>query len=238
MRLRRPVSSRIVLPSVVAVLVLVNLAENGRLPSLGLANAVIAILLLSLMVWWAGGTRDDVGLGRGTLWRGAQWASALVGIVAAVYLIGALLPFTRELFSDSRTRHLAGGEVALRMFVKVPLGTVLLEEYAFRGVLYGLIRRSRGVLASTAVSSVLFGLWHVLPSLSLATEKPALTAVFGHAPTGAVVADIGAVLFTAAAGVLFCELRRRSDSLLAPIGLHWATNALGYLAAFVLARTR
>jgi hypothetical protein len=65
MRLRRPVSSGIVLPSVVAVLVLVNLAENGRLPDLGLANAVVAILLLSLMVWWAGGTRDDVGLGRG-----------------------------------------------------------------------------------------------------------------------------------------------------------------------------
>ena len=155
-----------------------------------------------------------------------------------MYLIGALLPFTRELFSDSRTGHLAGGEVALRMFVTVPLGTVLLEEYAFRGVLYGLVRRSHGVLAATAVSSVLFGLWHVLPSLSLATEKPALTAGFGHTPIGAVVTDIGAVLFTAAAGVLFCELRRRSDSLLAPIGLHWATNALGYLTAFVLVRTR
>jgi membrane protease YdiL (CAAX protease family) len=36
-------------------------------------------------------------------------------------------------------------------------------------------------------------------------------------------------LFTAAAGVLFCELRRRSGSLLAPIGLHWAVNGLGVL---------
>jgi membrane protease YdiL (CAAX protease family) len=42
------------------------------------------------------------------------------------------------------------------------------------------------------------------------------------------------VLFTAAAGCLFCELRRRSGSLLAPMGLHWATNALGYLFAFLL----
>lgn len=238
MRIRRPASLGIVLPPALVVLVLVNLADNRRLPSLGLTNAVVGIALLSLVVWWAGGTRDDVGLGAGTFGRGARWAAVMTGIVASVYLIGAVLPFTRELFSDARTGHLSGGEVAVRMFVLVPLGTVLLEEYAFRGVLYGLIRRYRGTVAATAVSSVLFGLWHVLPSLHLATQKPALTAVFGHTPVGAVVADLGAVLFTCAAGVLFCELRRRSDSLLAPIGLHWATNALGYLAAYALARTR
>lgn len=238
MRISRPASPRIVLPSVLAVLILANLAENGRLPSLGPADPVLAIALLTAIVWWAGGTRDDVGLGAGTLRRGALWALALIGLVASVYLLGALLPFTRELFSDTRTEHLSGGEVALRVLVTVPLGTVLLEEYAFRGVLYGLVRRYRGTVAATVVSSGLFGLWHVLPSLHLATQKPALTAVFGHTPVGAVVADLGAVLFTSAAGVLFCELRRRSDSLLAPIGLHWATNALGYLTAFALARTR
>ena len=48
--------------------------------------------------------------------------------------------------------------------------------------------------------------------------------------------DVVRVEGAGAAGVLFCELRRRSDSLLAPIGLHWATNALGYVAAFALAR--
>ena len=37
--------------------------------------------------------------------------------------------------------------------------------------------------------------------------------------------------FTAAAGVLFAELRRRSGSLLAPMLLHWATNAAGVLGS-------
>jgi membrane protease YdiL (CAAX protease family) len=37
--------------------------------------------------------------------------------------------------------------------------------------------------------------------------------------------------FTTIAGVVFAELRRRSGSLVAPIGLHWATNGLGVLAA-------
>ncbi|MFK8850050.1 type II CAAX prenyl endopeptidase Rce1 family protein [Streptomyces sp. Ac-502] len=77
-------------------------------------------------------------------------------------------------------------------------------------------------------------MWHVLPSLGLAVDKPALTPLFGRSPLGAVFAVVVAVLFTGAAGVLFGELRRRSGSLLAPMGLHWAVNAFGYLAGFLL----
>ncbi|WP_327134521.1 CPBP family intramembrane metalloprotease [Streptomyces sp. NBC_01343] len=90
-----------------------------------------------------------------------------------------------------------------------------MEEIAFRGVLYGLVRRDRGAVWATAVSSVLFGLWHVPPSLHPATAKPAVGSVVGQSGPGAALAVLGAVLFTAAAGVLFCELRRRSGSLLA-----------------------
>jgi membrane protease YdiL (CAAX protease family) len=57
--------------------------------------------------------------------------------------------------------------------------------------------------------------------------------------TSTVVADrrrvtvtvLATIAFTTLAGVVFAELRRRSGSLLAPIGLHWATNGLGVLAA-------
>ena len=37
------------------------------------------------------------------------------------------------------------------------------------------------------------------------------------------------MLFTALGGVLAGELRRRSGSLFASVGMHWATNALGVL---------
>ena len=47
-------------------------------------------------------------------------------------------------------------------------------------------------------------------------------------PAGTVLAT---VLFTAGAGVVFCELRRRSGSILAPAGLHWAVNGLSVLAS-------
>ncbi|MFD4913436.1 CPBP family intramembrane glutamic endopeptidase [Streptomyces virginiae] len=218
----------------VAVLVVANLALHRWTGPWGLVTAVVVGLLLLGVLRWAGGTLADAGLARGTLARGARWALALIGLVAVVYLIGALLPATRGLFEDRRYAAMDGGDVLLRAFVLVPVGTVLVEEIAFRGVLYGLVDRVRGAVWATAVSSVLFGLWHVLPSLHLATAKPAVNTVVGDSGLGAVLAVLGAVLFTAAAGVLFCELRRRSGSLLAPMGLHWAVNALGYLVGYLL----
>jgi uncharacterized protein len=41
------------------------------------------------------------------------------------------------------------------------------------------------------------------------------------------------VAATTLAGVVFCELRRRSGGLLAPFALHWAVNALGLLVAWL-----
>ena len=45
----------------------------------------------------------------------------------------------------------------------MPLGTVLLEEVAFRGVLWGLLAHMDGPRVATLVSHSLFGLWHILP---------------------------------------------------------------------------
>jgi membrane protease YdiL (CAAX protease family) len=220
---------------VVAVLVVANLIDNRWAPDWGLVTAPVTAAVLLGVLRWSGGTWAEIGLGRASLGRGALWALALIGIVAAVYLIGAALPATRELFADRRLSGMSGLQVANRMLLRVPIAVVLLEETAFRGVLFALLLRRHDRLRAAAVSSVLFGLWHVLPSLHLATDKPAFTTLFGSGRLGAAVADLGAVLFTAAAGVLLCELRWRSKSLLAPMGLHWATNALGYLATYLLA---
>ncbi len=233
-RRRGPLGTGPAVGLTLAVLVAANLAVHYRSGLPGLVTAVVASALLLGVLRGAGGTRADAGLGAGTFGRGARWALALIGLVAVVYLAGALLPATRTLFEDRRYDGMGAGELAVRVLVLVPVGTVLLEEVAFRGVLYGLVCRTHGALRATAVSSLLFGLWHVLPSLHLATAKPALTEVFGDSAAGAALAVAGAVLFTAAAGVLFCELRRRSGSLLAPMGLHWAVNAFGYVATFLL----
>jgi membrane protease YdiL (CAAX protease family) len=219
------------------VTLMAGVSAAGRLgpPGTMLVAGPLGAAALLLLARAAGLGADDVGLGRRSLRRGAAFALCAAAAVAAVYVVAAWLPATRSAFLDERYRTDLGEAVRVAVVV-IPLGTVLFEEVAFRGVLWGLVNRDWGALRATLVSSALFGLWHVLPSLRLNRVNPAVTGLVGDGPAGRVVAVAGAVAFTAAAGVLFCELRRRSGSLLAPIGLHWAVNGLGVLVTAGVAR--
>ena len=214
---------------VVAVLVVVNVVDI-RVAHAALVLGPAGAAGLLVLARWAGLSWAELGLGPGTWLRGLRWAGAAIGAVAVVFAVGAALPLTRSAFRDSRY-DFGWGHALLTAFVLIPVGTVLFEEVAFRGVLWGLLRRRHGPWVATGVSSALFGLWHVLPSLGLAADDQAIGSTVGTGSSGQAVSVLGTVLFTALAGVVFCELRRRSGSLLAPAGLHWATNALGVLAA-------
>ena len=214
---------------VLAVLLCVNVIDvRVAHASLILGPAGAAGLLA--IARWAGLSWGELGLGRGTWRRGLLWALAAIGAVAVVFAAGAALPLTRGAFRDTRYQ-LGWGQALLTALVLIPLGTVLFEEVAFRGVLWGLLRRWHGTWTATLVSSALFGLWHVLPSLGLARSDQAIGSTVGQGTSGQAISVLGTVLFTSLAGVVFCELRRRSGSLLASAGLHWATNGLGVLAA-------
>lgn len=202
-------------------------------PHAGLFAAPAVAVLLLLLARYAGMTWEDLGVARRSWRRGTGYAAAAIVLVAAAYAVAAVLPATRPAFLDSRY-HLPAATGLLTAFIVVPLGTVLPEEVAFRGVLFGLVRRHRGGWLGAGISSALFGLWHVVPSLSLSKVNPAVRAVVGHGVPGQIAGVLGAMLFTAAVGLLFCELRRRSGSLLASAGLHWAANALGVVVAVLL----
>ncbi|GAA3345027.1 hypothetical protein GCM10020358_50560 [Amorphoplanes nipponensis] len=219
------------------VTVMATVLAAGRLgpPGTMLVAGPLGALVVLLVARGSGLGADDVGLGRGSLRRGAAYGLGCVAAVAVVYLVAARLPVTRSAFLDERYR-LDPGAAVRTAFLVIPLGTVLFEEVSFRGVLWGLVRRERGAAPATLVSSALFGLWHVLPSLRLHRVNPAVAGLVGPGPAGPFLAVGGAVLVTAVAGVLFGELRRRSGSLLAPLGLHWAVNGLGVLVTAGTAR--
>jgi membrane protease YdiL (CAAX protease family) len=174
----------------------------------------------------AGLTWDELGLSRRRLSAGLRWGGVCSALVAAGYVIAVVAPALRPLLTDARVRGMDGSEIAYQALVRVPFGTVLWEEVAFRGVLLAALARVLSLPAAAAASSAVFGIWHIRPTLS-ALEANDL--VHGPVPTGAAV--LLACLGTAAAGVLFTWLRLRSGSLLAPALLHLATNSLGTLAA-------
>ena len=123
-------------------------------------------------------------------------------------------------FQDDRV-EVGLGKMLFEVLVEIPLATVMFEEVAFRGVLLGLLRKRLPTWPAVVVSAVLFGLWHVDG------------VVRGHDGPGLAAAVAGTLAATTLAGLGFAWLRVRSDSLVAPVLAHWATNSLAFVVAWV-----
>jgi membrane protease YdiL (CAAX protease family) len=210
-----------------------NPVVNGVLPAAWYvpANLAVAGGLLAL-ARVSGLTPSELGLGRGAAPGGVRLGLLLAAVVAVAIALALALPATRGLFADRRLAGIGGSGLAYQALVRVPLGTVVLEELAFRGVLLALAARLVPTPAAVVLSSALFGLWHVLPAASALRANELAAAA--PARIGAIAAS---VVVTAVVGVLFCALRLRSGSLLAPALVHVATNSLASVAAFIALRT-
>ncbi len=213
--------------TVVAGLAAINvMVHEGGVDSLWLAPPCAVMLLGAAR--WLGLTWTELGLGRDRLKAGLLWGGGAVAVIALVYAIGVLLPLTRDAFRDSRY-HVGAGSALFTAFVRIPLGTVLFEELAFRGVLWALLARHLSRWWVLGITSVLFGMWHVLAATHFGGANAGVNDVVGSGGAAKVTTVLGTVAFTTLGGVVFGEARRRSGSLLASIGFHWATNGLGVL---------
>ncbi|SFO61652.1 CAAX protease self-immunity [Geodermatophilus obscurus] len=209
--------------------VVVHRVPGGRGAYVAVNVAAAGVLLAAARV--TGSSWADLGLARRAVPAGLRWGGAALGLVAAGYAAALALPAVRPLLADARVAGLGWGDVAGDVLVRIPLGTVLWEEVAFRGVLLAVLLRVLPLPAATGLAAVVFGLWHV---------RPTIGGLDANDLADGTAARIGAVALacagTAVAGVLFTWLRLRSGSLLAPALLHLATNTLGTVAAAVAHR--
>jgi uncharacterized protein len=194
------------------------------------AAYVPANLALTGAALWAarrgGLSWEEVGLGR----RQGRGLVLGLGVAAAVGL-GLLL--TRDaavaapLLDDARAAGLAGWALLYGAAIRIPFGTAVPEEVIFRGVLHGTLERRTGSWWRAAGwSSVVFGLWHIGPTIVLARVNG-----LDGSPWQVAGVVAGAVVATTAAGIGFSLLRRWGGGVLAPVLAHSATNGLGLLAA-------
>lgn len=215
------------------MLVVANLMSNGVLPSWAYVpwNAAVAIAIVALALSVT--TREQLGF---TSWmRGAAWGLVLMVLTIAVLALAITMPAFYELYHDRRVS--AGTGIWLyRTLIRIPIGTVLLEEVAFRGVLPGLFVLRWGVVRGYGAASICFGLWHVLPALTLNEVNPVATRIFGTGAGGVAIAVVFAVCSTAIVGIWFCWIRLRSGSVLAPMMAHLASNSGAYTIAWLLTR--
>jgi len=214
---------------VVAVLVTTNLIAHFTTAWASIATVPIAAGVLVAMMRRRGMRWSELGLSPRHWKRGTLYSLAAILLVLTVVAVGIALPFTRQFFLSERYATVSGALVA--SMIIIPLQTVIPEELAFRGVLHGTLERLWGARGVFAAGSMLFGLWHVASSFGLTAGNAGLSAFLGAGLLAQIAGVVGAVIATAAAGVVFTWLRRRSGSILAPIALHWSLNGAGALAA-------
>jgi membrane protease YdiL (CAAX protease family) len=217
----------------VTVLILFNVLRSLGL--LGPARYVwlpVSLLTaaLALIAWATGATLADLGLERQDLRSGVLYGAGAFGVVLLVLVVAAVIPTTNGFLHDSRAQ-ISGSRLLYELGVSILLLTAIPEEFAFRGVLLGSALRLWGPWRASLITSVLFGLWHILPTLHTMKDNRAV-AVASASIAGQSLVVAGSVAVTFVAGLIFCWLRLRSNSLIAPVMAHFATNGLALAVAW------
>jgi membrane protease YdiL (CAAX protease family) len=226
-------------------------ASRGRLPEavgvavLGLHNVVVHRLLpapvdaalnlasaagLTAFAARAGCSRGDLGIDLVDARSGLRVGLGAAAVASGMVAVAAVLPTSRRFFSDRRVADVGRGETSYHLAVRIPLATALAEELLFRGALLALLRRRRSEAAAVLWSSLLFGAWHVLPTIDDYQGNP-VSELVADPRRGRRLAVLATALSTAGAGVVFARLRLRSRSVLAPVLAHAAVNVSAFLAA-------
>ena len=186
--------------------------------------AATAVILLAARSHGLGAS--DLGAEPAAIASGVRWGGAVAAVAAAGLGLAVAIPALHPLLDDARVAEIGLPLLAYRTLVRIPFGTVILEEVAFRGVVLGAWLRWMGTRRAVIGSSIVFGLWHVRPAIELLGENDLAETMFLR--IGAVA---GLVALTALAGAFFSLLRLRSRSRAAPLLAHAAVNSVATLAA-------
>jgi membrane protease YdiL (CAAX protease family) len=214
----------------VVVLVVFSVARTFGLlgpPVLSISLLVVALVLIA---WSAGATLADLGLVRKDAPAGLLYGAGALGLVLLVLVVAAVIPATNGFLHDSRAQ-ISGGRLLYELGVSIVLFTAIPEEFAFRGVLLGSGLRLWGPWRASLITSALFGLWHIAPTLHTMSDNHVFRGALGSVG-GQVLLVLGSIAVTFVAGLVFCWLRLRSRSLIAPIIAHAATNGLALAVAW------
>ena len=185
---------------------------------------------LALIAWRHGVNAADLGLGHTTWVAGIIWSVGIIAGIGIAIGFAGRHPKTQPLFADERN-DTSGVIAARRALLDIPFGTVLVEEFAFRGVMLALVTVLYGSVWAVVITSILFGLWHVAPALEMHDAHQATSG----SPWPTVLST---VLFTGLAGAGWAVLRLFTGSLFPPAAFHWAANGTGVLVGWFVARTR
>ena len=234
-RRKRSLSQGPVPPEIIgaAVLAVHNLIVHRVLrPPADAALNVASAAALTAFALRIGCTPEELGLARDDLRRGLKIGAVGAATASAAVAIAAGHPTTRTFFHDARLEDISRRETIYHATLRIPIATALAEEIMFRSALHALFAREHSERATLAWTSLLFGLWHLLPTLDAFEGNP-VSELGENTARNRRMAALGIAGATMGAGILFSYLRLHSRSVAAPVLTHAAFNSV----AFVIGKT-
>lgn len=197
-----------------------------------LLNLGIAIVAITLGFGF-GLTAKDMGISINTITSGIVIAIAASLIILVSTLIIAVIPPLRRYFLGDNLSNASGKLIAFEAGIRIPFSTALIEEVLFRGVLLGLLLSHHPTLVALLYASVVFGLWHIFPTIATLEQNDATIKAIANKKHRKYAGVAGTVVITGIAGLLFGYLRILANSIIAPWLVHWTINASGVAGIYV-----
>lgn len=160
----------------------------------------------------------------------------LVSVIAtvAIFLLTFLvsfIPFLKRIFLGESFANAKARTVFFEAGFRIPLGTALVEEILFRGVLLGVLLQSYSPMTASILAAIVFGLWHVVPSINSIESNNAVQEKLRSKSLHTISSVAGIVLVTTVAGLFFNWLRIISGTIFTTWIVHWAINSSGAVAS-------
>lgn len=238
MTLRRKRTQPLVLipPEIIGTSVLLThnlLVHRALRPPADSALSLASAIILPALALRSGCSPADLGLDRTDLSRGLKTGSIAAAYCSIGIGIAAALPSTRRFFLDPRLRDMSLKETLYHASLRIPVATAMAEEIMFRSALHALFARAHSLRTTLTWTSVLFGLWHILPTLDTFDGNTASKIVQSPGRTRPIAA-LGIAGATGGAGLFFSYLRLRSRSVAASVLTHATMNVTGLVIARIL----
>ena len=198
------------------------LGATATLPGGSVEFALAGAALVAISVAFARALGLDaaaVGLDRVGFARGAAVGAAL-GLAGAMAAVGALRLLAPAIVGQpveyAPLTQVTEIELARHVAVLLPFGTVIPEEFAFRGVLLGGLLRRLRQRDALFISGAAFALWHL--GVAIGTVED--TTLGSPSPWFA-LATVVALSVVLLGGSAVAWIRIRTRSLATTIVLHW-----------------
>jgi membrane protease YdiL (CAAX protease family) len=218
--------------AIIVIATYANIISNLVLDDVWHIPFQLGILGISMLIATrAGTTWTSMGLRKDRAKRGFIIGGVIIGLIAFGFVVAvaaaAVFPDVRPMFDNTGVVENTTGFVLFQAFVRIPIATAFYEEVLFRGVIFGMLTRRHSPLLAAVITSLLFGLWHIAPTIA----DPPNAQLDPNSLLDIAKLAVFAVVGTAPAGLGFLWVRLFANSVWAAVLAHIGTNSVGILAA-------